>query len=153
MGDEVFHAWFCWYFVLRRENDTLYSYKFNRPANRVRNLSWFFHSKTGQLDGMRTPIFRFWLWLLKKLSEKSPGFWLFQSQSRAQNSSVETQLCQNRLWLWNFFSKSILTLKKLKSFNLLYLILFIIKLRRKLSYKNRRFGLISLEKWTQRNTD
>ena len=25
------------------------SFKVNRPANRVRNLTWFFHSKTGQL--------------------------------------------------------------------------------------------------------
>jgi len=51
-----------------------------------------------------------------------------------------------------FFSKSILTLKKLKSCNFCYIlsfmVLFIRKLRHKLSYKNRRFGLTSLEKMT-----
>jgi len=51
-----------------------------------------------------------------------------------------------------FFSKSILTLKKLKSCNFCYIlsfmVLFIRKLRHKLFYKNRRFGLTSLEKMT-----
>ena len=79
---------------------------------------------------------------------KGPGFWLFQSQSPAQNTSVEARLCQNRLLLWDFFFKVDFDFEKVEIFQLvIYLILygaFIRKLRRKLSYKNRRFGLISL---------
>jgi hypothetical protein len=104
---------------------------------------------------MRTPIFRFWLWLLKKLSglllKMVRAFDFFKVKVELKIVPLRLDFVkidfdfeiffQSRFWLWKSWNLS-------TCYILSYMVLCIRQLRRKMPYKNRRFGLISLEKMT-----